>query len=153
LLPNIIILNNMNKSAAFVIGQFIFGIFLLVTTSFLKISFLSGLFMFLGFITVFWAVITMRRSVIKVFPDVDKRAKLIEGGPYRWIRHPMYSGVLLACFGLLLTQFTLIRFIVYIFLVSTLILKLSYEERLLKRHFKNYDLYKKKTFHLIPFIY
>ena len=147
------ILNTMNKSAIFVVGQFIFGIFLLATTSFSKINLFSGLFALIGCTIVLWATISMRKSVIKVFPDVDKQAKLIENGPYQWIRHSMYSGVLFAFIGLLLTQTTLIRFLAYILLTVDLILKLNFEESLLEKHFKNYRFYKKKTFRLVPFIY
>ena len=141
------------KSILFVIGQFLFGIFLLATTSYSKINLLSGFFILMGLAIVLWATISMRRSVIKVFPDVDNRAKLIEDGPYRWIRHPMYSGVLTAGVGLLLIQISLIRFMSYIFLAAVLILKLNYEEGLLEKHFKDYGDYKKKTSRLIPLVF
>jgi protein-S-isoprenylcysteine O-methyltransferase Ste14 len=147
------VLNHMNKSIIFVVLQFVLGFLMLVTTSFSKINLLSCLFLLSGFVIVLWAAISMRKSVIKISPDVDKQAKLIEDGPYHWIRHPMYSGALLACFGLLITKIDLIRFLIYIFLVIDLILKLNYEESLLIKHFKNYNLYKKKTFRLIPFIF
>jgi protein-S-isoprenylcysteine O-methyltransferase Ste14 len=143
----------MNKSKIFVIGQFIFGIYLLVTTSFSKINVLLGFFIALGFVTVLWATISMRKSVLKVTPDVDKHAKLIEEGPYKWIRHPMYSGVLFAFIGFLFTQITFIRLLAYVFLAINLILKLNYEEGLLEKHFENYGQYKKKTSRLIPFLY
>ena len=146
-------MRTINKSVIFVIGQFVFGIFLLATASFSKINLLSGLFMLLGCLIVLWATISMRKSVIKVFPDVDNRAKLIEEGPYQWIRHPMYFGALLTFIGLLITRITLIRLMAYFFLAVDLILKLSFEENLLEKYFKNYKSYKKKTFRLIPFIY
>lgn len=95
----------------------------------------------------------MRKSVIKILPDVDKQAKLVDDGPYFWVRHPMYLGILLAGIGLLITNINIIRISIYILLLIDLILKLNYEESMLLKHFKNYSLYKKKTFRLIPYIF
>lgn len=142
-----------NKSIVFVTLQFVFGLFLLATTSFVKINLLSGLFVLTGLIVALWGIVAMRKSVLNVFPDVDKKANLVEDGPYRFIRHTMYSGLIFSGLGLLLTDVSLIRVTAYIFLAADLILKLNYEESLLEKHFKNYREYKKKTFRLIPYVY
>ncbi|HQU29297.1 MAG TPA: methyltransferase, partial [Nitrospirales bacterium] len=42
-----------------------------------------------------WALPAMGRHQVKVFPEISVQGKLIVFGPYRWIRHPMYTSVLL----------------------------------------------------------
>ena len=46
-----------------------------------------------GFAIIGWAAITVRR--FRVVPEIHHRATLCMTGPYRWVRHPMYTGVLL----------------------------------------------------------
>ena len=40
-----------------------------------------------------WALQAMELRQMKVFPEVPGQGKLIVLGPYRWIRHPMYTSV------------------------------------------------------------
>lgn len=46
-----------------------------------------------------WALQVMGLRQVKVFPEVPGQGKLIVLGPYRWIRHPMYTSVLLVTLG------------------------------------------------------
>lgn len=51
-----------------------------------------------------WAVLRLRpRSVRVVLPDVPRNAPLVTRGPYRWIRHPMYTAVLLITLAVVLS--------------------------------------------------
>ena len=99
------------------------------------------------------AVFTMRKSRLKIFPEPHKNAVLITGGPYRVIRHPMYTALILGCTGLLLAGFNIPRLLLLIALVIVLLIKLYYEESLLVLTFDNYELYKTKTYRLIPFVF
>jgi protein-S-isoprenylcysteine O-methyltransferase Ste14 len=79
--------------------------------------------------------------------------ELIERGPYRYVRHPIYSGVILMAFGCTLWWGTAVALVVMIGLPIVLWLKLSQEERLLTRHFPDeYPRYKLRTKALVPFI-
>jgi protein-S-isoprenylcysteine O-methyltransferase Ste14 len=79
--------------------------------------------------------------------------ELIERGPYRYVRHPIYTGVILmACGGVLLWS-TTVALAVLIGIFILLWLKLSREERLLTTHFPNeYPRYKSRVKALIPFV-
>jgi protein-S-isoprenylcysteine O-methyltransferase Ste14 len=46
-----------------------------------------------------WAVFTLGRYFRRLV-TIEPGQTLIRGGPYRWLRHPSYSGILLVCFGL-----------------------------------------------------
>lgn len=99
------------------------------------------------------AFYAMRTSKFHAMPDVDKKAILITSGPYKYIRNPMYSSLLIIGLGLVLLEPRPLMFIVYSILVIDLIAKSNYEEKLLIRHFSAYRLYIKSTYRLVPFIY
>jgi len=79
--------------------------------------------------------------------------ELVTSGPYHYIRHPIYSGILLAMLG---TAIALSIYWLLIFAVSAVyfIYSAGVEEQLMLRQFpKVYQLYKSKTKMLIPFIF
>jgi protein-S-isoprenylcysteine O-methyltransferase Ste14 len=101
-----------------------------------------------------WAVILMTvKSKISPYPEPKEQARLLDTGPYRYIRNPMYSGALLAMTALLLDSFSLMRLVAFILLTAVFLSKISIEEKLLTEKFKEYASYKSHTRRLIPFIY
>lgn len=99
-----------------------------------------------------WAFITMGWRNLTITPLVKQEANLVTQGPYGMIRHPMYSAVLLVIWPLIIDQYSLFRFIVGMILTVDLVIKMFYEESLLRKHFAGYDLYMRDTYRLIPFI-
>jgi protein-S-isoprenylcysteine O-methyltransferase Ste14 len=100
-----------------------------------------------------WALIVMRKSKIRITPEVAKDAKLIKDGPYKFVRHPMYTAVLCASLGMLFSNPSIISLISYFLLMIILSIKISCEEKLLLQYFPDYKVYIKTTHKLIPFIY
>jgi protein-S-isoprenylcysteine O-methyltransferase Ste14 len=45
-----------------------------------------------------WAVVTLGRS-FSTFVQVDAEQAVVTRGPYRWVRHPSYTGLLLIVLG------------------------------------------------------
>lgn len=99
-----------------------------------------------------WAFIMMGWRNLTITPLVKQEATLVTEGPYRMIRHPMYSAALLIIWPLIIDQYSLFRFIVGMILTVDLVIKMFYEESLLRKHFAGYDLYMRDTYRLIPFI-
>jgi protein-S-isoprenylcysteine O-methyltransferase Ste14 len=99
------------------------------------------------------AIFTMRLNNLRVQPIPKPDAELITSGIYNYIRHPMYSSVLLLMLTFVLHSMETISLILYCLLATTLIVKLRYEERLLLKKFPSYSDYVKRTYRLIPFIY
>ena len=99
-----------------------------------------------------WAVFLMR-GALRASPEPAANGTLLMRGPYRWIRHPMYAGLLLAALALLLERPTAARAAAWFALLALLLVKLRHEERLLTAHFPGYRQYQGSTKRLIPFLY
>ncbi len=116
---------------------------LLIGVAFIAMAMLVG----------FLAIAEHQRGNFNIRPDIKEDCKLVITGIYRFIRHPMYLSVLLAMFGVALIYATYYEFILFLFLVATLIVKLLYEESLWKCHDEAYSEYMKKTYRFIPFLF
>jgi protein-S-isoprenylcysteine O-methyltransferase Ste14 len=77
--------------------------------------------------------------------------ELIRGGPYRWVRHPIYSGILLALFGTAVARRQLIGFIAVAFFLIGFLIKSRIEEQLMRKTFGDqYVEYSRSTGALVP---
>ena len=65
----------------------------------------------------------------------------------------MYASVLLTILALIIDQFTLLRLIAGLILTADLMVKMVYEEGILKRHFSEYPAYMARKKKIIPFIF
>ena len=72
---------------------------------------------------------------------------LVQCGPYRWLRHPMYAGELLACLGVCAVQPSLWNMAVVLLFMISLIIRIRAEEQIVA----GYGEYAKSTrWRLIP---
>ena len=107
-----------------------------------------------GFTLSLWAVIIMKPGYFNIQPEVKSKGTLINSGPYRLIRNPMYTGLIVFFGSGILNSFQPIPFIVFLLLVFVLIFKIRLEEKFLKNRFgSTYLLYKSKTYRLFPFLF
>lgn len=67
---------------------------------------LGGMVLFLAIALIGWALLVMARAGTNPRPDRPDTA-LVEAGPFRWSRNPIYLGLLLAAAGLALIWGTL----------------------------------------------
>jgi protein-S-isoprenylcysteine O-methyltransferase Ste14 len=87
--------------------------------------------------------------------ELEESQKIIQKGPYKWIRHPSYSGIILFCIGYGLAVQNWLSLIIAIFLPAIALLyriKIE-EETLVKGIGTEYEIYQKKTKKLIPGIW
>jgi len=79
--------------------------------------------------------------------------ELIKTGPYRFVRHPIYTGLLLMCLGTAIEIGRLRGFIALAVMAIGFWIKLKQEERLMLQHFPDqYPAYRKNVKALVPFI-
>ena len=107
-----------------------------------------------GIILRFWSV----QSLGKLFRStviIQENHELITHGPYKHLRNPSYTGVLLTFigFGIGIGNWLSLVTLFLIGLVS-FVRRILYEDQALSRRFGcKYDEYRKKTWSLIPFIW
>jgi protein-S-isoprenylcysteine O-methyltransferase Ste14 len=105
-----------------------------------------------GVILGIWAVLTMGIRSTNITPLIKQDTHLVTTGPYAFIRHPMYSAVLLTIWPLIIDQYSLLRLTTGLILTIDLIIKMLYEETLLRQHFAGYESYMRETKRLLPLI-
>ena len=79
--------------------------------------------------------------------------ELVTSGPYRYIRHPIYTGILTAALASTIdvSIYWLLVFIIWaIYFIYSAVIE---EKRMSKQFPKDYPAYKAKTKMLIPFIF
>ncbi len=140
------------RSAVFVMLQLVFIILIFITgvnypanTALLT---LYALFILLGIRSMY-----IMRFRFNISPEPFKEVNLVTKGPYKFIRHPMYTSVIGLTACLIVDDFSIARLTYWILLAAILILKLTYEEKLLADKFKDYGEYRRKSKRLIPFLY
>jgi len=79
--------------------------------------------------------------------------ELIKTGPYRFVRHPIYTGLLLMGLGTAISAGQLRYWLGLLMVVIGFWIKLKQEERLMLRHFPDqYPAYQKQVKALVPFV-
>lgn len=121
----------------------------------------QSLLFFLGFFLMifgigwrWYAIRTLGRyflGIVAVRPD----QQIVQHGPYRLIRHPSYSGALLAIMGVGLVIANWVSlFLIVTCLIVGLMYRISVEERALCQTLgRPYEEYMRRTKRLIPFVF
>jgi protein-S-isoprenylcysteine O-methyltransferase Ste14 len=78
---------------------------------------------------------------------------LIRSGPYRHLRHPIYTGILLAFLGSAVTIGEWRGLLAFLFVLVAFAVKSRAEEHRMQEIFPEYQQYRRETAALIPFVY
>ena len=97
-----------------------------------------------------WTLLHNRPGNFNVRPQPRARGRLVTGGPYRWVRHPMYLAVLLGAAGWAACAGGWLRVAVVLLLVPVLNGKAVLEERLLDARWPEYADYRARTRRFLP---
>ena len=87
---------------------------------------------------------------LTAMPIPNEHAQLRTGGLYRWVRHPIYSGLLLFALCRTLTSGNLIVLGAFILLTVLLTFKARWEEQQLTERFPEYPQYAARTGRFVP---
>jgi len=105
-----------------------------------------------GIVITIWAAILLGPNLTPL-PKPKPSGELIQSGLYRFVRHPIYFGVILVSFGCSGIEQTIYTLVLAFILLIFFDLKSRQEERWLTQKFSEYDVYKQNTKKLIPYIY
>jgi protein-S-isoprenylcysteine O-methyltransferase Ste14 len=86
-------------------------------------------------------------------PQIKEGHELIQAGPYGLVRHPIYTGILLAIFGGGFGRGRMLDVVVFLFCFVTLWIKLKVEESFMSKQFPEaYPAYRKSTKAIVPYV-
>jgi len=99
-----------------------------------------------------WARVTLGRNWSGVV-TLKEGHELIERGPYRFVRHPIYTGILTMFFATALALGHLAGFAATLLMFASFWIKLRDEEKLMLQQFpRQYAAYRQRTRRIIPFV-
>jgi protein-S-isoprenylcysteine O-methyltransferase Ste14 len=79
--------------------------------------------------------------------------ELVKAGPYRFVRHPIYTGLLLMCLGSAMESGRMRSWLGVVLMAAGFWTKLKQEEKLMLRHFPDdYPAYRRQVKALVPFV-
>ena len=136
----------------YVIVQVFCIIYLFVNTNVDSLNALSNILFIVAVMVEVAAVVSMKVDNINIAPALKENHQLVTLGIYRWVRHPMYTSVLIFFFGLMLSNSHFISQLIMLVLYIDLMLKASLEETLLEQRYPEYHNYQKNTGKFLPFL-
>jgi len=114
-----------------------------------------GVGLFIAGLVLRWMAIIHLGRYFTVDVAIAEDHRLIESGPYRFVRHPSYSGALLAFAGFGICLGNWISLLVLIVPISWAFLRrIEIEESVLMQALGDtYAAYSRRTRRLVPFVY
>jgi protein-S-isoprenylcysteine O-methyltransferase Ste14 len=108
----------------------------------------------LGFALRVWAVTTLGAS-FRTTVEINVNQEVIKSGPYKLIRHPSYTGLLMFCLGYgIAVQNWLSLLVAVVLPLSALIYRMQVEEKALVTSLgSDYEAYRCQTKKIIPWIW
>ncbi|MCJ7765118.1 MAG: hypothetical protein MUP09_04180, partial [Thiovulaceae bacterium] len=132
-------------SRALVFAQFSLIVLMAFYSSGIFHSFLGMAVLALGICFGIWAVMHNRLGNFNIRPELKEGCALVMSGPYKLVRHPMYTSVMLITLSMAIGTPTLLEWISFLFLTMVLALKAKREERLWCVENSAYESYMKET--------
>ena len=117
------------------------------------IAILSAVLIMAGICIAVWAKISMPAGTFSISPLPRKTSTLTLRGPYRHVRHPMYTGAIATATGMALLQPGISPWLILIALVAVLLAKIELEEIELAGKFPQYQPSFSLISKLIPGVY
>lgn len=131
---------------------FIFFYFDLPILEFSVSSWLSKIalvFSILGLLIVILALLQLNEN-LSPFPTPKAGAQLVQNGLYKIVRHPIYTGIIIAFISFALYSESLFRVFIALLLYILFLVKSKYEEKQLQQHYPDYENYQTRTGRFFP---
>jgi protein-S-isoprenylcysteine O-methyltransferase Ste14 len=105
----------------------------------------------IGLFVSVWGLLILSLALLQLnknlspFPTPKNSAVLIQLGLYKWVRHPIYSGIIFMLMGYAVYQTSIYKLCITGILMFLFHIKTNYEEQQLTKKFPEYVAYKRKT--------
>jgi protein-S-isoprenylcysteine O-methyltransferase Ste14 len=113
---------------------------------------IGGLFLLIGGISGTWGVLALGRNLTAV-PKPIEGGELVTGGPYAFVRHPIYTGIILGTLGWGLLRSNLLGVALAIAAFIFFDMKSRQEEKWLVEAYAGYPEYQRRVRKLIPWVH
>jgi protein-S-isoprenylcysteine O-methyltransferase Ste14 len=99
-----------------------------------------------------WARVTFGRRSYHVVAD-PTQGGLVTGGPYRYIRHPIYAAICLFTWAGVAAHWSWSSALWGALILGSAVMRIYCEEPLVAARYPDYIQYKARTWRMIPYIY
>jgi len=115
----------------------------------------KGAFMLAGasIVLAVWTLFHNKPGNFNIRPLPKTHGVLVTTGPYQWIRHPMYTSVLLGASALAWTSGRLSGWVMWSALAVVLFLKSTFEERWMREKHPAYAAYRLRSKRFLPWLF
>jgi protein-S-isoprenylcysteine O-methyltransferase Ste14 len=100
-----------------------------------------------------WTLSVNRPGNFNIHPEPHPDGHLVQDGPYRFVRHPMYGSVLLLAAGASVWLGSVMGWALFLALLGVLMAKAHMEERWLEQRYPQYSEYRLRTYRLVPLVH
>ena len=87
------------------------------------------------------------------FSILPESRRLVTSGPYQVVRHPLYLAEAVATLGVFIEFLSPLALLVFLAQFSMQIVRMHYEENVLRETFPEYNIYSRNSWRLIPLVY
>lgn len=105
-----------------------------------------------GFVLAIAGIVQLREAITP-FPYPTANARLLDGGAYRLVRHPIYAGIVAMAAGYGLVTASPLVLGLALVLLGFFGLKSAREETWLSARFPEYGAYRRRTRRLVPWLW
>ncbi len=110
----------------------------------LIIKYVGAIVSILGFSIILIAILQLNKNLTP-FPTPKENGSLINTGLYKYVRHPIYSGIFMAAIGIAFYTGSYWQLLISFILLILFYYKSKYEESLLMEKYNEYENYIKVT--------
>jgi protein-S-isoprenylcysteine O-methyltransferase Ste14 len=115
----------------------------------------SDIMLFADLVTIFGMVFSIYSlsALGRSFSIIPQARTLVQTGPYKLVRHPLYLGEFISLLGIVLARFSISVMTIFCLIIALQIYRALQEERLLVGIFPEYEFYSLKKARFIPGIF
>jgi protein-S-isoprenylcysteine O-methyltransferase Ste14 len=108
----------------------------------------------IGVVLLLWGSVELKRGqAFSILPKPIGGGDLVETGPYRFVRNPIYSALVIGALGMAIARFDGWTLASAVVLFAVLDLKRRREEVWLSDRYPGYAAYRRRTKAMVPFLY